>query len=49
MHWYLQHGMKLTVVYQLLEYEQGKHFSLFPEEAINDTPEVEKYPLKKPD
>ena len=47
MHWYLQHSMKLIIVYQSAEYEEGKHFSLFPEEVVNARPGVEKYPLKK--
>lgn len=42
MHWYLQNGMKLTVVYQAAEYEQGNHFSLFLEEVVNARPGVEK-------
>ena len=29
--WYLQHGLRLTEVHQLVEYEQSKPFSWFPD------------------
>ena len=29
--WYLQHGLRLTTVHQLIEYEPGMPFSWFPE------------------
>ena len=31
--WYLQHGLRLTAVHQLVEYEPGKPISWFPEEV----------------
>ena len=45
--WYLQHGLSLTVVHQLIEYEPGMPFSWFPEEVANARREVDKDPLKK--
>ena len=45
--WYLQHGLRLTAVHQLVEYEPGKPFSWFPEEVANARPEADKDPLKK--
>ena len=33
--WYLEHGLKITAVYQLIEYESGKPFEWFPEEVAN--------------
>ena len=45
--WYLQHGLRLTAVHQLVEYEPGKPFSWFPEEVANARHEAEKDPLKK--
>ena len=45
--WYLQHGLRLTKVLQLVEYEQGKPFSWFPEEVRNASPEADKGHLKK--
>ena len=33
--WYLQHGLGLTAVHQLIEYESGMPFSWFPEEVGN--------------
>ena len=44
--WYLQHGLKLTAVHQLIEYERGMPFSWFPEEVANARREVDKDPLK---
>ena len=44
--WYLQHGLRLTAVHQLAEYEQGKLFSWFPEEVANTRREADKDPLK---
>ena len=44
--WYLQHGLRLTTVHQLVEYEQGKSFSRFPEEVANARREADKDPLK---
>ena len=29
--WYLKHGLRLTAVHQLIEYEPGMPFSWFPE------------------
>ena len=45
--WYLQHGLRLTAVHQLVEYEPGKLFSWFPEEVANVRREADKDPLKK--
>ena len=33
--WCLQHGLRLTAVYQLIQYKPGKLFSWFPEEVAN--------------
>ena len=33
--WYLQHGLRLKAVYQMVEYELGQPFSWFPEEVAN--------------
>ena len=45
--WYLQHGLRLTAVHQLIEYEPGKPFSWFPEEVTNARREADKDPIKK--
>ena len=45
--WYLQHGLRLTVVHQLIEYEPGMPFSWFPEEVANARRGSGKDPLKK--
>ena len=45
--WYLQHGLRLTAVHQLMEYEPGMSFSWFPEEVANARREADKDPLKK--
>ena len=45
--WYLQHGLRLTAVHQLIEYEPGMPFSWFPEEVANARREADKDPLKK--
>ena len=45
--WYLQHGLGLTAVHQLIEYESGMPFSWFPEEVGNARREGNKDPLKK--
>ena len=45
--WYLNHGLRLTVVHQLIEYEPGMAFSWFPEEKTNARRETDKDPLKK--
>ena len=45
--WYLQYGLRLTAVHQLVEYELGKPFSWFPEEIANARREADKDPLKK--
>ena len=45
--WYLQHGLKLTEVHQLIEYEPGMPFSWFPEEVANARHKAGKDPLKK--
>ena len=44
--WYLQHGLRLTAVHQLAEYELGKPFSEFPEEVPKARREADKYPQK---
>ena len=43
--WYMQHGLRLTVVHQLIEYEPGMPFSWLPEEVANAWCETDKYPL----
>ena len=45
--WYLTHGLRLTVVYHLVEYKPGKTFSWFPEELANAMREADIDPLKK--
>ena len=45
--WYLRHGLRLTVVHHLIEYEPGMLFSWFPEEVANVRREANKDPLKK--
>ena len=45
--WYLQHGLRITAVHQLIEYEPGMPFSWFPEEVANTRREADKDPLKK--
>ena len=40
--WYLQHGLKLTAVHQLIEYKPGMPFSWFPEEVANARREADK-------
>ena len=45
--WYLQHGLRLTAVHQLIEYEPGMPFAWFPEEMANARREADKDPLKK--
>ena len=44
--WYLQHGLRLTEVHQLVEYEQGKPFSWFSEEVANARHDADKDLLK---
>ena len=44
---YLQHGLRLTAVHQLIEYKPGTPFSRFPEEVRNARCEADKDPLKK--
>ena len=46
-HWYLQHGLRLPVVCQLVEYEQRQLFSWFPEKVTNARRETNKDPWKK--
>ena len=45
--WYLRHGLGLTAVHQLIEYEPGMPFSWFPEEVTNARRKADKDPLKK--
>ena len=45
--WYLQHGLRLTAVHQLIEHKPGMSFSWFPEEVANAWREADKDPLKK--
>ena len=44
--WYLQHGLRLTAVHQLIEYEPRMRFSWFSEEVTNAWREADK-DLKK--
>ena len=45
--WYLQRGLRLTAVHQLMEYKPDMPFSWFPEEVTNARREADKDPLKK--
>ena len=45
--WYLQHGLELTAVHQLINYESDMPFSWFPEKVANARREGDKDPLKK--
>ena len=45
--WYLQHGLRLKAVYQMVEYELGQLFSWFPEEVANARRQTDKDLLKK--
>ena len=45
--WYLQHGLRLTAVHQLVEYEPGIPFSWFAEGVANARREADKDLLKK--
>ena len=45
--WHLQHGLRLTPVHQLIEYEPGMPFSWFPEEVANARRDADKDPQKK--
>ena len=45
--WYLNHGLRLTAVHQLIEFESGMPFSWFPEEVANARHEADKDLLKK--
>ena len=45
--WYLQQGLRLTAVHQLIDYELGMPFSWFSEEVANARREADKDPLKK--
>ena len=45
--WYLQHGLRLTAVHQLIEHEPGVPFSWFPGEVENARRGADKNPLKK--
>ena len=45
--WYLDPGLRLTAVQQLVEYEPGKPFSWFPKEVANTRREADKDPQKE--
>ena len=45
--WYLEHGLKITAVHQLIEYESGKPFEWFPEEVANVRREADEDRSKK--
>ena len=45
--WYLQHGLRMTAVHQLIAYEHGMPLSWFPEEVANARCEADKVPIKK--
>lgn len=45
--WYLAHGLKITGVHQLIEYEIGKPFEWFPEEVANARREADLDKTKK--
>ena len=42
--WYLQHGLRLTAVHQLVEYKPGKPFSWFPQVVASARHEADKNP-----
>ena len=44
--WYLQYGLRLTEVHQLVEYKQGKPSSWFSEEVANARHDADKDLLK---
>ena len=44
--WYIQHGLRLTAVHQLIEYKPDMPFSWFREEVANSRREADKDPLK---
>ena len=44
--WYLSHGLRLTAVHYLVEYEPGKSFLWLPEEVANARREADKDPPK---
>ena len=44
--WYLQHGLRLTAVLQLIEYEPNMPLSWFLEEVANTRRKADKSPLK---
>ena len=45
--WYLQHGLRMPVVHQLIEYEPGKPFSWFAEEVAKSRHKADKDSLEK--
>ena len=45
--WHLQHGLRLTVAHQLIEYKAGVPFAWLPEKVANARCEADKDPLKK--
>ena len=44
--WYLEHGLRLTAVHQLVEYELVKPFSWFGGEVANVRRVADKDPIK---
>jgi len=45
--WYLKHGLKISAVHQLIEYESSKPFEWFPEEVANARREADEDRSKK--
>ena len=45
--WYLQHGLRLTAIHRLVEYEPGMPFAWFPQEVANARRKMDKDALKK--
>ena len=45
--WYLNHGMVITGVHNLIEYQRGKPFAWFPEEVANARRQADNDPSKK--
>jgi len=45
--WYLKHGLKISAVHQLIEYESSKSFEWFPEEVANARREADEDRSKK--
>ena len=45
--WYLQHGLRLSKIYQIVQFKRSKSFSKFGDEVCNSRREGDKDPSKK--